>query len=64
MRFEGAVTFNPPLACEKAGRQIRCVILNPCVTEGSAIMLTLVIDVALGVPTKTKPRNQHPLAPS
>ncbi len=52
MRLEGAVTFRPPLACEKAGRFIRWPMLKPCVTEPSAIIVTFEMLVALGVPTK------------
>ena len=50
--FEGAVTFRPPLACEKAGRFIRWPILKPCVTEESAISVTFAMLAASGVPTK------------
>jgi hypothetical protein len=50
--FEGAVTFSPPAACENAGRLMRWPMLNPCVTEESAISVTFEMLAALGVPTK------------
>lgn len=50
--FEGAVTFKPPVACENRGRLMRWLMLKPCVTEESAISVTLEMLVALGVPTK------------
>jgi hypothetical protein len=50
--FEGAVMFRPPLPCEKAGRLIRWPILKPCVTEESAISVTLEMLAASGVATK------------
>jgi len=52
LRFEGAVTFRPPVACENSGRLMRWPILKPCVTEDSAISVTLEMLAALGVPTK------------
>ena len=52
MALEGAVTFRPPLAWENAGRLIRWLILKPCVTEESAIKVTLEMLAASGVPTK------------
>ena len=48
----GAATFSPPPASEKEGRMIRWPMLKPCVTEGSAIIVTFVILVASAVPTK------------
>jgi hypothetical protein len=50
--LEGAVTFSPPLACEKAGRIIRCPMLRLCVTDESAIIVTFEMLVASAVPTK------------
>jgi hypothetical protein len=50
--FEGAVTFRPPVACEKKGRLMRWLILKPCVTEESAISVTFEILGPSGVPTK------------
>jgi hypothetical protein len=50
--FEGAVTVSPPVACENRGRLMRWPMLKPCVTEVSAISVTLEILVALVVPTK------------
>jgi hypothetical protein len=50
--FEGAVTFRPPVACENSGRLMRWPMLKPCVTEESAMSVTLEILVASGVPTK------------
>jgi hypothetical protein len=50
--FEGAVTLRPPVACEKRGRLMRCCMLKPCVTEGSAISVTFEMLAASGVPTK------------
>jgi hypothetical protein len=50
--FEGAVTFRPPVACEKLGRLMRCPMLKPWVTEESAISVTLEMFAASGVPTK------------
>jgi len=38
----GAITFSPPLASEKGGRVMRWLMLKPCVTEGSAIIVTFV----------------------
>jgi hypothetical protein len=52
LRFEGALTVRPPVACENTGRLMRCPMLKPCVTEESAISVTLKMLVALGVPTK------------
>ena len=52
LAFDGAVKLRPPVASEKDGRIIRCPILTPCVTQGSAIIEMFVILVALGVPTK------------
>ena len=52
MRFEGATTLSPPVASEKEGRFIRWPMLNPCVTEESAISVTFEMLVASGVPTK------------
>jgi hypothetical protein len=52
LRSDGAVTFRPPVACENRGRLMRWLMLRPCVTEESAISVTLVILVASGVPTK------------
>ncbi len=49
---EGAVTFRPPVACEKLGRLMRCPMLKPWVTEESAISVTLEMFAASGVPTK------------
>jgi hypothetical protein len=50
--FEGTVTFRPPVACENRGRLMRWLMLKPCVTEGSAIRVTVEMLAALGVPTK------------
>ena len=50
--LEGAVTLRPPPACENAGRLIRWPILKPCVTEESAIIVTLEMLAAFGVATK------------
>jgi len=50
--FEGAVTFKPPVAWEKAGRLMRWPMLKPWVTEESAISVTLEMFAASGVPTK------------
>ena len=52
MRFEGAVTFRPPVTCENSGRLMRWLMLKPCVTEESGISVTFEMLVALGVPTK------------
>ena len=52
MGSEGPVTFTPPAACENEGRTMRWPILKPCVTEESAISVTLEMLVASGVPTK------------
>jgi hypothetical protein len=52
LRFEGAVTFRPPVACENKGRLMRWPMLKPCVTEESAISVTFEMLVASGVPTK------------
>ena len=52
MAFEGAVTFRPPAPSEKGGRTMRWPMLKPCVTEESAISVTLEILVASDVPTK------------
>jgi hypothetical protein len=52
LRLDGAVTFRPPVACENTGRLIRWPMLKPCVTEESAISVTLEMLVASGVPTK------------
>ena len=52
LALEGAVTFRPPLACENAGRFMRCPILKPCVTEESAISVTFEMLAASGVATK------------
>jgi hypothetical protein len=52
MGFEGAVTFRPPLAWEKAGRFMCWPMLKPCVTEPSEINVTCKMLVASGVPTK------------
>jgi hypothetical protein len=50
--FEGAVTSRPPAACENRGRLMRWPMLKSCVTEESAISVTLEMLVASGVPTK------------
>ena len=52
MGFEGVVTFRPPVACENKGRLMRWPMLKPCVTEESAISVTLEMLVASGVSTK------------
>ena len=52
MEFEGAVTFRPPVACENKGRLMRWPMLKPCVTDESAISVTLEILGPSGVPTK------------
>jgi hypothetical protein len=52
LEFEGAVTVRPPVACEKKGRLMRWPMLKPCVTDESAISVTLEMLVASGVPTK------------
>jgi hypothetical protein len=52
LRFEGAVTFRPPVPCENTGRLMRWPILKSCVTEESAINVTLEMLVASGVSTK------------
>ena len=52
MGFEGTVTLRPPVACENTGRLMRWPILKPCVTEESAISVTLEMLTASGVPTK------------
>ena len=52
MGSEGAVTFTPQVPCENEGRIIRWPILKPCVTEESAISVTLEMLEASGVPTK------------
>ena len=52
MGFEGAVTFKPPVAWEKAGRLMRWPMLKPWVTEESAISVTLEMFAASGVPSK------------
>ena len=52
MGFAGAVTFRPPVACENSGRLMRWPMLKPCVTEESAISVTLEMLTASGVPTK------------
>ena len=52
MGSEGAVMFRPPVACENRGRLMRWPILKSCVTEESAISVTLEMLVASGVPTK------------
>jgi hypothetical protein len=50
--FDGAVTLSPPVASEKDGRMMRCPMLKPWVTEGSASSVTFEMLVASGVPTK------------
>jgi hypothetical protein len=50
--FEGAVTFRPPVARENRGRLMRWPMLKPCVTDESAISVTLEMLAASGVPTK------------
>jgi hypothetical protein len=52
LRFEGTVTFRPPVACENAGRLMRWPMLKPCVTDESVINATLEMLAASGVPTK------------
>jgi len=52
LEFEGDVTFRPPVACENRGRLMRWPMLKPCVTEESAISVTLEMLAASGVPTK------------
>ena len=52
MGSEGAVMFRPPVACENRRRLMRWPILKSCVTEESAISVTLEMLVASGVPTK------------
>ena len=52
MGFEGDVTFRPPVACENRGRLMRWPMLKPCVTEESAISVTVEMLVASGVSTK------------
>ena len=52
LRFEGVVTVRPPAAWENRGRLMRWLMLKPCVTEESAISVTLEMLVASGVPTK------------
>jgi hypothetical protein len=50
--LDGAVTLRPAVACENRGRLMRWPMLKPCVTEESAISVTLEMLVASGVPTK------------
>jgi hypothetical protein len=50
--FEGAVTFNPPVAWENTGRLMRWPMLKPCVTEESPINVILEMLGPSGVPTK------------
>jgi hypothetical protein len=50
--FGGAVTFRPPAVCENKGRLMRWPMLKPCVTEESAISVTLEMLPASGVSTK------------
>jgi hypothetical protein len=50
--FDGAVTLRPPCACENKGRLMRWPMLKLCVTQESAIIVTLEMLVASGVPTK------------
>ena len=50
--FDGAVTLSPPVASEKDGRMMRCPMLKPWVTEGSASSVTFEMFGASGVPTK------------
>jgi hypothetical protein len=50
--FEDTVTFSPPAVCENKGRLMRWPMLKPCVTEESAISVTLEMLPASGVPTK------------
>ena len=52
MPFDGATTFRPFGPTENEGPQMRCPMLNPWVTEESAIIETLEIVPASGVPTK------------
>ena len=52
MLSDGAVTFRPPVACEKLKRLIRWFMLFVCVTEESRIQVTFVMLVASDVPTK------------
>ena len=47
--FDGAAILRPPVVREKEGRIIRCPILTPCVTQGSAIIEMFAMLVALGV---------------
>jgi hypothetical protein len=50
--FDGAATLSPPDASENDGRMMRWPILKPWVTDPSGIIVTLVMFVAFGVPTK------------
>jgi len=50
--FDGAITFRPFEPSENEGRQMRCPMLNPWVTEESAIIEMFAMLVASGVPTK------------
>jgi hypothetical protein len=52
LRLDGAVTVRPPVVCENRGRLMRWPMLKSCVTEESAISVTLEMLVASGVPTK------------
>jgi hypothetical protein len=52
LEFEGAVTVRPPVACENKGRLMPWLMLKPCVTDESAISVTLEILGPSGVPTK------------
>ena len=50
--LEGAVTIRPAIVCKNKGRLMRWPILKPCVTEGSAIIVTFEMLAASGVPMK------------
>ena len=50
--LDGAVTLSPPVTNENDGRRKRWLILNPWVTEPSGIIVTLLMFVPFGVPTK------------
>jgi hypothetical protein len=52
LRLDGTVMLRPPVVCENWGRLIRWPMSKPCVTEESAISVTLEMLVASGVPTK------------
>ena len=52
MALDGDTTLSPPVPREKDGRQMRCPMLKPWVTEDREISTTFEMLVALGVVTK------------